>query len=142
MDKNEVRALFFDHWKSIENINQKILDTRTSFCLIHSKEIKNLSVVFRNEKVFEIIIDQQTFKKFGQIERPKLEMSESSIVQVNNNDQNSPRDKVITISLNDSEYLDEESGVCKSNTFETFEDVRTLVISDESTLEILSLIHI
>ena len=63
-------------------------------------------------------------------------MSDSSIVQVNNNDQNSPRDKVITISLNDSEYLDEESGVCKSNTFETFEDVRTLVISDESTLEI------
>ncbi len=103
---------------------------------INSKEIKNLSVVFRNEKVFEIIIDQKTFKKFGQIERPKLEMSESSIVQVNNNDQNSPRDKVITISLNDSEYLDEESGVCKSNTFETFEDVRTLVISDESTLEI------
>ena len=34
----------------------------------NSKEIKNLSVIFRNEKVFEIVVDQNTFKKFGQTE--------------------------------------------------------------------------
>ena len=48
-----------------------------------------------------------------------------------------PREtRVITVSLQDNDYLDEELGVCVSNTFETFEDVKTLVISDESTLEI------
>ena len=36
--KNSVRAFFFDHWKSIEKIEKKILENTTSFCLIHSKE--------------------------------------------------------------------------------------------------------
>jgi phosphatidylinositol alpha-1,6-mannosyltransferase len=38
---NEVRACFFDHWKSIENIEKSILDKTKSFCLIHSKEINH-----------------------------------------------------------------------------------------------------
>jgi phosphatidyl-myo-inositol dimannoside synthase len=36
---NDLRASFFDHWKSIENINNEILKKSKSFCLIHSKEI-------------------------------------------------------------------------------------------------------
>ena len=39
--QNEVRAAFFDHWKSIENINSDIIKKTTSFCLIHSKEINH-----------------------------------------------------------------------------------------------------
>ncbi|GIR42584.1 MAG: hypothetical protein CM15mP53_05000 [Ectothiorhodospiraceae bacterium] len=35
----------------------------------NSKKIKNLYLVFKNEKVFEIVIDQKTFKKFGQTEK-------------------------------------------------------------------------
>jgi phosphatidyl-myo-inositol dimannoside synthase len=38
---NEVRAIFFDHWKSIEKIDQEILKKTVSFCLIHSKEINH-----------------------------------------------------------------------------------------------------
>ena len=38
---NNIRASFFDHWKSIENINEKSLNKATSFCLIHSKEINH-----------------------------------------------------------------------------------------------------
>ena len=38
---NEIRACFFDHWKSIENIDKKILKKTKSFCLIHSKEINH-----------------------------------------------------------------------------------------------------
>ena len=38
---NSVRAFFFDHWKSIEKIDDKILKNTTSFCLIHSKEINH-----------------------------------------------------------------------------------------------------
>ena len=39
--ENNVRAIFFDHWKSIENIDDKILKKTKSFCLIHSKEINH-----------------------------------------------------------------------------------------------------
>ena len=39
--KNSVRAFFFDHWKSIEKIDNKVLSNTPSFCLIHSKEINH-----------------------------------------------------------------------------------------------------
>jgi phosphatidylinositol alpha-1,6-mannosyltransferase len=38
---NELRAIFFDHWKSIENIEEETLKKTRSFCLIHSKEINH-----------------------------------------------------------------------------------------------------
>ena len=38
---NNLRASFFDHWKSIENIDLDLLKKTKSFCLIHSKEIKH-----------------------------------------------------------------------------------------------------
>ncbi len=41
ISKNTIRATFFDHWKSIENINFEILKKTKSFCLIHSKEINH-----------------------------------------------------------------------------------------------------
>ena len=41
IENNNLRALFFDHWKSIENIDEKILKKTKSFCLIHSKEINH-----------------------------------------------------------------------------------------------------
>ena len=41
MEQNELRASFFDHWKSIENIENEMLKKIKSFCLIHSKEINH-----------------------------------------------------------------------------------------------------
>ena len=41
ISNNTIRATFFDHWKSIENINFEILKKTKSFCLIHSKEINH-----------------------------------------------------------------------------------------------------
>ena len=38
---NELRAMFFDHWKSIENIDEETLKKTKTFCLIHSKEINH-----------------------------------------------------------------------------------------------------
>ena len=90
----------------------------------NSKEIKNLSVIFRNEKVFEIVVDQNTFKKFGQTENTQLELSDTSIIEIYEKNDTTSREKVITVSLEDNEYLNEELGVCISNTFETFEDFR------------------
>ena len=39
--QNQIRACFFDHWKSIENIDLETLNKTKSFCLIHSKEINH-----------------------------------------------------------------------------------------------------
>ena len=41
INHNDLRAAFFDHWKSIENIDSHTLENTTSFCLIHSKEINH-----------------------------------------------------------------------------------------------------
>ncbi|MFL2889628.1 MAG: glycosyltransferase family 4 protein [Pelagibacteraceae bacterium] len=41
ISNNVIRAAFFDHWKSIENINQSTLKKTKTFCLIHSKEINH-----------------------------------------------------------------------------------------------------
>ena len=41
INENNLRAVFFDHWKSIENIDVSTLNKTKSFCLIHSKEINH-----------------------------------------------------------------------------------------------------
>ena len=41
IETNKIRASFFDHWKSIENLDKETLDKTKSFCLIHSKEINH-----------------------------------------------------------------------------------------------------
>ena len=41
LENNNLRAAFFDHWKSIEVINQSSLKKTKTFCLIHSKEINH-----------------------------------------------------------------------------------------------------
>ena len=41
IENNNLRASFFDHWKSIENIDEETLKKTKSFCLIHSKEINH-----------------------------------------------------------------------------------------------------
>ena len=41
INNNNLRAAFFDHWKSIENIEKSILKKTKTFCLIHSKEINH-----------------------------------------------------------------------------------------------------
>ena len=41
INNNNLRAVFFDHWKSIENLDSSILKKTKTFCLIHSKEINH-----------------------------------------------------------------------------------------------------
>ena len=53
--KNSIRAFFFDHWKSIEKIDDKILANTTSFCLIHSKEINHIEGTFINKRMLKAL---------------------------------------------------------------------------------------
>ena len=53
LNKNNVRAIFFDHWKSIEHINENYLNNTTSFCLIHSKEINHPVGSYSNKRMLK-----------------------------------------------------------------------------------------
>ena len=53
LEKNDLRATFFDHWKSIENIDNGILKKTKSFCLIHSKEINHSIGSSLNKRVIK-----------------------------------------------------------------------------------------
>ena len=52
---NQIRATFFDHWKSIENIDAEILKTTKTFCLIHSKEINHPAGSSLNKRVIKAL---------------------------------------------------------------------------------------
>ncbi len=102
---------------------------------LESKETKHLRIVFKNERVFEIIIDQKLYKKFG--EKESYEVNLSSVpIEINKEDEVQNKVGVIFISLADSPKNVDELGQCKSNEYKTFSDVKTLTIADESTLEI------
>ena len=50
--KNEnIRSIFFDHWKSVEKINSQIIENIPTFCLIHSKEIYHPRGSMLNKRV-------------------------------------------------------------------------------------------
>ena len=53
--KNKIRACFFDHWKSLENIDKDIISNIPSFCLIHSKEINHDKGTLLNKRMLRSI---------------------------------------------------------------------------------------
>ena len=55
IEKNSPRASFFDHWKSIENIDEETLKKTKSFCLIHSKEINHEIGTTLNKRCFKAL---------------------------------------------------------------------------------------
>ena len=72
LTSTEVRASFFDHWKSIENIDKNLLDRTKSFCLIHSKEINhpigsslNKRVLTALAKADHVIANSKFTKEFA-----------------------------------------------------------------------------
>ena len=72
LTSNEVRASFFDHWKSIENIEKNLLSKTKSFCLIHSKEINhpvgsslNKRVLIALAKADHVIANSKFTKEFA-----------------------------------------------------------------------------
>ena len=70
IQKNEVRATFFDHWKSVENLKAETIKNIKTFCLIHSKEINhnlgsslNKRMIKSLDKVNYIIANSKFHKK-------------------------------------------------------------------------------
>jgi phosphatidyl-myo-inositol dimannoside synthase len=72
LKNNKVRAIFFDHWKSLEHIDDQHLNNYPNFCLIHSKEINHpfgSSLNTRMNKAFKkakiIIANSKYTKELG-----------------------------------------------------------------------------
>ena len=59
---NKVRAIFFDHWKSIENIDTNIFKKTKSFCLIHSKEINHPKGTSLNKRMLNCFIKESRLR--------------------------------------------------------------------------------
>ncbi len=54
-ENKNIRSIFFDHWKSVEKINQQIIESFPTFCLIHSKEINHSKGSSLNRRVLKSI---------------------------------------------------------------------------------------
>ena len=86
LQNNQVRAMFFDHWKSIENMSQDHLKKSCSFCLIHSKEINHQTGSLLNKRMVNslhkanFIIANSNFTKNLAI---KLGVNENKIKIIN-----------------------------------------------------------
>ena len=50
-NNQNIRSIFFDHWKSVEKINFEIIKNIPAFCLIHSKEINHPKDSGMNKRV-------------------------------------------------------------------------------------------
>ena len=67
---------------------------------LESKEIKHLSIVFKNERVFEIVINQKVYRKYGEIEDSEINLSNIPI-EIIKEDKTQDKTGVIFISLSD-----------------------------------------
>jgi len=71
-DNQNIRSIFFDHWKSVEKINFETIKNIPTFCLIHSKEINhskdsrlNKRVLSSIDKVRYVIANSNFTKNLG-----------------------------------------------------------------------------
>ncbi len=101
-------------------------------------DIKNLSIVFKNEKVFQIISDGEILKSFNAQETTSIIISEKMPIEVKvQKDKKDQIDEpIIKLSLDSIVTSSRDIDVCKLNDFEVFADMKTLQDADESTLEI------
>ena len=95
---------------------------------------KKLSIHFKNEKVFEILINNKIIKKLNSKEINHTLMEDAPIADEGKNLENIYGPIVVNIDDNNDSrgFID----VCNVNDFKLFEDVKTLNNADESTLEI------
>ena len=52
-ENSNIRAIFFDHWKSLELVNKNYLTKTKTFCLIHSKEINHAAGSWLNKRLIK-----------------------------------------------------------------------------------------
>ena len=59
-----IKAIFFDHWKSLELIDKNYLKKTKTLCLTHSKEINHATGSFLNKRLSSFFIARLKFLFF------------------------------------------------------------------------------
>ena len=100
------------------------------------KQLKNITVIYKNEKVFEILINRETYKRLGSKEANQQVKEDAPVINILSDDTKTVKLKPIVLALDNYKTLDNSVDVCQVNNFETYDDVKTLVNADDSSLEI------
>ena len=150
VQNNEIRGLFFDHWKSIENIADKTLEKTTSFCLIHSKEINHPLGSLLNKRMLKslnkasfIIANSKFTKKlvtemgFGKNNVKVINPGCNYPIQISNNYIEKARQlfgdsypKIITVSRLDKRKSHQNILMCIKNLKPKFPKIKYISIGD------------
>ena len=148
MNLNQIRAAFFDHWKSIENIDLNLLKKTKSFCLIHSKEINHAAGSALHKRVLKAL-DKADFvvanSKFTKELAMKLGIKDVIVInpgcnypiQINDSSKQFARDifgnstpKLITISRLDGRKSHQNILMTVKNLLPKFPNLKYVSIGD------------
>tara|TARA_Y200000002_G_scaffold383116_1_gene403333 strand:+ start:349 stop:3036 length:2688 start_codon:yes stop_codon:yes gene_type:complete len=113
------------------------LDTQWNYVYFNNtdtKKPKTLSIHFKNEKVFEILINNISFRKIGLQENSPITLDDAPVYEVEEFEKMTYGPIVVDAGSNS--LMSSISDVCNVNDFKTFSDVKTLEDADESTLEV------
>ena len=150
LKNNKVRAIFFDHWKSLEHIDLKYLNNCPNFCLIHSKEINHplgSSLNTRMNKAFKktkfIVANSNYTKELGAnmgLEKNKIHVIHPGTdypVPVNEEKKLKAQDtfssafpKIITIARLDKRKSHQNILMTIKNLIPTYPDIKYVCIGD------------
>ena len=119
------------------SISSPFLDNQWNYIYFNNTNVgqaKKLSINFKNEKVFEILINNKIIKKlnFGEIRHTLLENAPLDSEDKNKQNEYEP----IVVDIKENKLSNKVIDVCNVNNFKIFQDVKTLNNADESTLEI------
>ena len=150
LKNNKVKAIFFDHWKSLEHIDTEYLNKNPNFCLIHSKEINHQissSLNVRMNKAFKkakfIIANSKYTKELGVsmgLEEKKINIIHPGTnypIKISEEDQSKAKDvfgssfpKIITIARLDKRKNHQNILMTIKNLIPKYPDIKYICIGD------------
>ena len=148
LKSHNVKAIFFDHWKSLEYIDARYLNKNPNFCLIHSKEINHSigsSLNIRMNKAFKktkfIIANSKYTKELGVrmgLEKDKIHIIHPGTnypIKIHQENESKAKDifgsafpKIITISRLDKRKNHQNILMTIKNLIPTYPDIRYVCI--------------
>ena len=147
---NKVRAIFFDHWKSLEHIDYKHLNNNPNYCLIHSKEINHPvgnSLNTRMNKAFKkakfIVANSKYTRELGismGLEEGKINVIHPGTnypIKINKEDETKAKDifgsafpKIITIARLDKRKSHQNILMTIKNLIPAYPDIKYICVGD------------
>ena len=118
-------------------VESPFLDNQWNYIYFNNTDVKKqktLSIHFKNEKVFEILISNISFKKFGVQLDKQIALDDAPLNKTEKIEEVSYGP--IIVNATNTSLTSSVGEVCNINDFKTFADVKTLNNADESTLEI------